>query len=105
MDHCPSELFIHVSPTKCWEMVRDRVNQEIAKQQRMGKANLPPLQPPGSVHGFEMFGFSLPAIVQVTNLGLVMKIQKCYFSFLPFFLFLKKSHWYSLTGYRSDGSK
>lgn len=65
MDHCPSELFIHVSPTKCWEMVRDRVNQEITKQHRIGKANLPPLQPPGSLDGFEMFGFSSPAIVQV----------------------------------------
>ncbi|KAF2306994.1 hypothetical protein GH714_023143 [Hevea brasiliensis] len=26
--------------------------------------NLPPLQPPGSLDGFEMFGFSSPAIVQ-----------------------------------------
>ncbi|KAK4757033.1 hypothetical protein SAY87_007160 [Trapa incisa] len=64
LDHCPSELFIHVSPTKCWEMVRDRVNQEITKQHRMGKTNLPPLLPPGSLDGFELFGFSSPEIVQ-----------------------------------------
>ncbi|XP_044499918.1 putative lysine-specific demethylase JMJ16 [Mangifera indica] len=60
----PSEVFIHISAAKCWEMVRDRVNQEIAKQHKLGRTNLPPLQPPGSVDGFEMFGFSSPAIVQ-----------------------------------------
>ncbi|XP_010528755.1 PREDICTED: putative lysine-specific demethylase JMJ16 isoform X2 [Tarenaya hassleriana] len=60
----PSEVFINISATKCWEMVRDRVNQEITKQHKAGKSNLPPLQPPGSLDGFEMFGFSSPAIVQ-----------------------------------------
>lgn len=65
VEHCPSEVYIHVSPTKCWEMVRERVNQEIARQHRMRKSNLPPLLPPGSLDGFEMFGFSSPAVVQV----------------------------------------
>lgn len=46
-------------------MVRERVNQEITKQHKLGRMNLPPLQPPGSLDGFEMFGFSTPAIVQV----------------------------------------
>ncbi|XP_030460644.1 putative lysine-specific demethylase JMJ16 isoform X1 [Syzygium oleosum] len=64
LEHCTSEVFVHVSPTKCWEMVRERLNSEIAKQHKMGKMNLPPLQPPGSLDGFEMFGFSSPAIVQ-----------------------------------------
>ncbi|PKI41359.1 putative lysine-specific demethylase JMJ16 [Punica granatum] len=64
VEHNLSELFIHISPTKCWEMVRERVNQEITKHHRMGKSNLPPLQPPGSLDGFEMFGFSSPAVVQ-----------------------------------------
>ncbi|XP_044477910.1 putative lysine-specific demethylase JMJ16 isoform X2 [Mangifera indica] len=59
-----SEVFVHVSAARCWEMVRDRVNQEIAKQHKLGRSNLPPLQPPGSLDGFEMFGFSSPAIVQ-----------------------------------------
>uniref|UniRef100_A0A2P2KJF8 Uncharacterized protein n=3 Tax=Rhizophora mucronata TaxID=61149 RepID=A0A2P2KJF8_RHIMU len=45
-------------------MVRERVNQEITKQHKLGRANLPPLQPPGSLDGLEMFGFSSPAIVQ-----------------------------------------
>lgn len=65
MEHCPSEVFIHVSAPRCWEMVREKVNEEITKRHRLGKTNLPPLQPPGSLDGFEMFGFSSPAIVQV----------------------------------------
>ncbi|PIN09991.1 DNA-binding protein jumonji/RBP2/SMCY, contains JmjC domain [Handroanthus impetiginosus] len=65
VEHNPSEVFVHVSAARCWEMVRERVNQEIAKQHKLGKPNLPPLQPPGSLDGMEMFGFSSPAIVQV----------------------------------------
>lgn len=64
VEHCPSEVFIHVSTSRCWEMVRERVNQEITKQHKLGRTNLPPLQPPGSLDGFEMFGFSSPTIVQ-----------------------------------------
>ncbi|KAL0697460.1 hypothetical protein Bca4012_053582 [Brassica carinata] len=60
----PSEVFAHLSPTRCWEMVRDRVNQEISKQHKAGKLDLPPLQPSGSPDGFEMFGYTSPAIVQ-----------------------------------------
>ncbi|XP_057477100.1 putative lysine-specific demethylase JMJ16 [Actinidia eriantha] len=65
VEHCPSEVFIHVSAAKCWEMVRERANQEITKQHKLGIMNLPPLQPPGSLDGMEMFGFSSPEIVQV----------------------------------------
>lgn len=65
LENCSSEVFIHTSATRCWELVRERVNQEIAKQHKLGRKNLPPLQPPGSLDGFEMFGFSSPAIVQV----------------------------------------
>ncbi|GAB4855353.1 hypothetical protein Ancab_023974 [Ancistrocladus abbreviatus] len=64
LEHCPSEMFVHVSPIRCWEMVRERVNQEIAKQHKLGKMKLPPLQPPGSLDGLEMFGFTSPAIIQ-----------------------------------------
>lgn len=67
LEHCPSEVFVHVSATRCWELVRERVNQEIAKQHKLGRTNLPPLQPPGSLDGFEMFGFTSPAIVQVNH--------------------------------------
>jgi histone demethylase JARID1 len=65
LENNPSEVFIHMSATKCWDMVRERVNLEIAKQHKLGKKGLPPLHPPGSLDGFEMFGFSSPAIVQV----------------------------------------
>lgn len=64
LEPCPSEVFIHISAARCWEMVREKVNQEITKQHKLGKMNLPPLQPPGSLDGLEMFGFSSPAIVQ-----------------------------------------
>ncbi|KAI4350102.1 hypothetical protein L6164_010623 [Bauhinia variegata] len=64
LEHCLSEVFAHISAVRCWELVRERVNQEIAKQHKLGRKNLPPLQPPGSLDGFEMFGFSSPAIVQ-----------------------------------------
>ncbi|XP_022996748.1 putative lysine-specific demethylase JMJ16 [Cucurbita maxima] len=64
LEHCPSEVFVHVSAARCWELVRDRVNQEIAKQHKLGRMNLPPLQPPGSLDGLEMFGFTSPTIVQ-----------------------------------------
>ncbi|XAR65863.1 hypothetical protein NMG60_11011845 [Bertholletia excelsa] len=67
LEHCPSEVFIHVSASKCWEMVRERVNQEITKQHKLGRTKLPPLQPPGSLDGIEMFGFSSPAIMQVVQ--------------------------------------
>ncbi|KAE8684211.1 putative lysine-specific demethylase JMJ16 [Hibiscus syriacus] len=64
VEHCLSEVFVHVSAARCWEMVREKVNQEIVKQHRQGKTNLPPLQPPGSLDGYEMFGFTSPEIVQ-----------------------------------------
>jgi len=64
IENCPGEVFINVSPTKCWSMVRERLNMEIRKQLSMGRANLPTLQPPGSVDGLEMFGLLSPVIVQ-----------------------------------------
>ncbi|KAI3793592.1 hypothetical protein L1987_36212 [Smallanthus sonchifolius] len=60
----PSEVFIHLSAVKCWEMVRERVNYEISKIRKSKISNLPPLQPPGSLDGMEMFGFSSPSILQ-----------------------------------------
>ncbi|XP_075101540.1 putative lysine-specific demethylase JMJ16 [Nicotiana tabacum] len=65
LEHCPNEVFVHLSAVRCWDMVRERVNQEITKQHKLGKLKLPPLQPPGSLDGMEMFGFSSPAIIQV----------------------------------------
>ncbi|KAL3523734.1 hypothetical protein ACH5RR_016568 [Cinchona calisaya] len=65
LEDSPSEVFVHVSAARCWEMVREKVNLEISRQHKLGKIKLPPLQPPGSLDGMEMFGFSSPAIVQV----------------------------------------
>jgi len=64
IENCPGEVFINVSPNKCWSMVREKLNMEIRKQLSMGRANLPTLQPPGSVDGLEMFGLLSPVIVQ-----------------------------------------
>lgn len=72
LEHNPNEVFIHISAARCWELVRERVNQEITKQHKLGRNDLTPLQPPGSLDGFEMFGFSSPAIVQVI---LLLKTQ------------------------------
>ncbi|KAJ9540112.1 hypothetical protein OSB04_026618 [Centaurea solstitialis] len=60
----PTEVFIHLSAARCWEMVRERVNYEISRQHKLKIPNLPPLQPPGSLDGMEMFGFSSPSILQ-----------------------------------------
>ncbi|XP_071738564.1 putative lysine-specific demethylase JMJ16 [Rutidosis leptorrhynchoides] len=64
LENNPSEVFVHLSATKCWEMIRERVNSEISKQHKLKILNLPPLQPPGSLDGMEMFGFSSPSILQ-----------------------------------------
>ncbi|KAL9677371.1 hypothetical protein QQ045_005600 [Rhodiola kirilowii] len=64
LEDCLTEVFVHVSAARCWEMVRDKVNQEISRQHKLGRPGLPPLQPPGSLDGLEMFGFSSPSIVQ-----------------------------------------
>ncbi|KAL5711842.1 hypothetical protein ACHQM5_014076 [Ranunculus cassubicifolius] len=60
---CPSEVFIHTSISKCWDMVRDRVNEEILRQ-GMGRLNLPPFEPQGSIDGLEMFGLTSREIVK-----------------------------------------
>ncbi|KAK6916873.1 FY-rich, C-terminal, partial [Dillenia turbinata] len=54
----PSDTFINFSAEKCWDMVLQRLNEEINKQ------GLHHLQPPQSINGLEMFGFFSPHIVQ-----------------------------------------
>ncbi|XP_010935913.1 lysine-specific demethylase JMJ703 [Elaeis guineensis] len=65
VEHRPSEVFIHMSAARCWDMVRERVNQEIMKQHKVGRIDLPCLQPQESVDGLEMFVLSSPAVMQV----------------------------------------
>ncbi|KAL7588363.1 hypothetical protein Lser_V15G35744 [Lactuca serriola] len=64
LEDCENEVFIHLSAVRCWDMVRERVNNEISKQHKLGRSKLPPLQPPGSLDGMEMFGFLSPSILQ-----------------------------------------
>ncbi|KAJ0967575.1 hypothetical protein J5N97_024492 [Dioscorea zingiberensis] len=64
VEQCPGEVFFHVSASKCWDLVRMRVNLEIMRQHNLGRANLPSLQPQGSLDGLEMFGLSSPMILQ-----------------------------------------
>uniref|UniRef100_A0A1D1Y1R8 Putative lysine-specific demethylase JMJ14 n=1 Tax=Anthurium amnicola TaxID=1678845 RepID=A0A1D1Y1R8_9ARAE len=65
VEQCPNEVFIHLSATRCWDMVRERVNHEIRKQHSLGKIGVPALQPPVSLDGLEMFGLTSPAIIKV----------------------------------------
>ncbi|XP_020698892.1 lysine-specific demethylase JMJ18 [Dendrobium catenatum] len=60
----PEDTFIHSSPSQCWDLIRERLNQEIIKQCSLMNQELPPLQPPGSIDGLEMFGFLSPSIYQ-----------------------------------------
>ncbi|CAH8357896.1 unnamed protein product [Eruca vesicaria subsp. sativa] len=80
----PSEVFAHLSPTRCWEMVRDRVNQEIIIQHKAGKLDLPPLQPSGSPDGFEMFGYTSPAILQAIEALDVNRVCTEYWDSRPY---------------------
>ncbi|KAG8085078.1 hypothetical protein GUJ93_ZPchr0010g9854 [Zizania palustris] len=60
----PEVSFTHTSPMQCWDSVRDRVNEEIEKQQRVGKSALPDLLSFKYVNGLEMFGFLSPLIIK-----------------------------------------
>ena len=62
LEECPNESFMEVSADKCWELVLQRLNQEILKNSELasGDVRLPP-----GVNGLEMFGLSSPAIIQV----------------------------------------
>jgi hypothetical protein len=51
IENYPGEIFINISPTKCWNMVRERLNMEIRRQLNMGRDNLPTLQPTWFVKG------------------------------------------------------
>ncbi|KAI9077973.1 hypothetical protein K1719_040102 [Acacia pycnantha] len=84
LEHHPSEVFIHLSAGRCWELVRERVNLEITKQHKLGRKDLPPLQPPGTIDGFELFGFSSPAIVQAIEALDQNRVSKEYWDSRPY---------------------
>ncbi|KAL6546283.1 hypothetical protein OROMI_022004 [Orobanche minor] len=64
LEEQPNETFVWGSAEQCWEMVVQRLNQEIVRQRCSGKQGLPRLQPSSSINGLEMFGFQSPSIVQ-----------------------------------------
>ncbi|KAJ6301177.1 hypothetical protein OIU77_015481 [Salix suchowensis] len=62
LEKFPGEtLAADISIQKCWEMVVQRLNDEIGRRNSLGEGNLPPSQ---SINGIEMFGFLSPPIVQ-----------------------------------------
>lgn len=64
LEEFPSETFTHVSAEKCWEMVLQRLKQEIvghSSKEEGGSVSFHSLQ---SVNGLEMFGFLSPPIIQ-----------------------------------------
>jgi hypothetical protein len=65
LEECPCETFTNVSAVKCWEMVLQRLNQEIIRLRSIGQRGLPSLHALQSVDGLEMFGFLSPPIIQV----------------------------------------
>ncbi|KAG8067668.1 hypothetical protein GUJ93_ZPchr0005g15796 [Zizania palustris] len=64
VEYLPEVSFTHTSPMQCWDSVRDRVNEEIEKQQMVGKSGLPDLLSFNYVNGLEMFGFLSPLIIK-----------------------------------------
>ncbi|KAK9055964.1 hypothetical protein SSX86_027051 [Deinandra increscens subsp. villosa] len=61
LEESPNEGFMDVSADKCWKLVLQRLNQEIAK---LADQDLKPLH---SINGLEMFGLSSPSIVQAVE--------------------------------------
>lgn len=65
LEECSGENFTNASATKCWDMVVQRINQEIERQNlKLGgiAAPMPLLE---EVNGLEMFGFLSPRVIQV----------------------------------------
>ncbi|CAH1429675.1 unnamed protein product [Lactuca virosa] len=89
LENNPNEVFVHLSAARCWEMIREKVNNEISKQHKSRILNLPPLQPPGSLDGMEMFGFSSPSILQGIQSMDRNRVCKEYWESRPF---LSQSH-------------
>lgn len=64
----PDVSFTNGSALECWEMVRQKLNQEIVRLSYIGNQDLPPLLTPELMDGLDMFGFRSPSIVHVSLL-------------------------------------
>ncbi|XP_065043901.1 lysine-specific demethylase JMJ14-like isoform X1 [Musa acuminata AAA Group] len=67
VENNPEMSFAASSALQCWEMIRERLNQEIVRQHNLGKQGLPELQSPESMDGLEMFGFLSTSIIRVVE--------------------------------------
>ncbi|XP_022142392.1 lysine-specific demethylase JMJ18-like isoform X2 [Momordica charantia] len=63
LEASPSESFTNVSATKCWDMVIQRIIQEV-KRQNLRLEETHPLQVLEGINGLEMFGFLSPHVIQ-----------------------------------------
>ncbi|KAG7019443.1 putative lysine-specific demethylase JMJ14 [Cucurbita argyrosperma subsp. argyrosperma] len=63
LEESPGENFTNTSATKCWDMVVQRINQEIERQNLRLGGTLP-LHLLKEVNGLEMFGFLSPHVIQ-----------------------------------------
>ncbi|KAJ0017571.1 hypothetical protein Pint_11402 [Pistacia integerrima] len=64
LEEFPSESFANFSAQKCWDMVLQRLNQEVKNWSSLGERRLPPRQSLRHIDGLEMFGFLSPPIIQ-----------------------------------------
>eukprot|EP00249_Psilotum_nudum_P024703 c29269_g2_i1 orf=563-4357(-) len=67
MEGNPSQVFIHTSIDRCWQMVQDKVIAAVQLQYDFGKTILPSLQALKDHHGLELFGLSSPNIRKVVE--------------------------------------
>ncbi|XP_024529682.1 lysine-specific demethylase JMJ703 isoform X1 [Selaginella moellendorffii] len=67
MEGRPHEKIVCSSIDFCWQSVQEKVNSRIKQLRESGKANLPPLRPPESLKGLEMFGFTVPSVVKAVE--------------------------------------
>ncbi|KAL5578132.1 hypothetical protein UlMin_019831 [Ulmus minor] len=65
MEDSLDETFSNISPEKCWEMVLQKLNQEIMRQKSLGKQKLPP--PLQKINGLQLFGFLSSPIKQAVE--------------------------------------
>ncbi|ESQ52096.1 hypothetical protein EUTSA_v10016283mg [Eutrema salsugineum] len=63
LEESQDESFSNVSAQECWEMVLQRVNEEIKKHSNQ-EQNVHTLE---SIDGLQMFGFRSPSIIQATE--------------------------------------
>ncbi|XP_044479444.1 lysine-specific demethylase JMJ18-like isoform X3 [Mangifera indica] len=64
LEECPGESFSNFSAQKCWDMVLQRLNQQVEKWSSLGERRLPPQHSLQHIDGLEMFGFLSPPIIK-----------------------------------------